>query len=1422
MKKPALLRTAPAIEALEARIAPALLVSGGNLLGGAGNSNTGEYSVGENSYLYVKVLSGQAIVWFDGVIKGISMGPNTSIDIVGDVYGDIVTNLDASGKLTDSDNDPTNGLDGGKLLSHPIKGVTIHRVGTEFVKGSVRNIISGGSISGLNIDGEVQGIYAGDGAFHPESNAGSTGSLDFSIGFDINPIQPGTQASFTLAKSNASMTPGAGISASSIGEAKEMQVIAGSGNPTNAPLAATKGPAGGSIDGLKILKASLISSTSTNPAYELIAGDGASGKSGGAGGSITKLIEKSSTGNLSIRAGDGGTGSGGAGGAGGSIRLSEFGSPSGAYTLAAGNGGAGAPGGAGGGITATSFANTAPTSSLIAAGDLDGDGTDELVMVDASSGNFVVGTSENNGSDYELRMQFFDTEALRPVFVVDGKGTVTDLDIGDIDADGDNDVVVTIPASGSIIAYINDGTGNFYNSLDEIFVTKDFSYTDEDGFNAKYTEIVDDHFVVAAVSKTRSLLATVPFAENAPEGGIVRSFSVEVTALVSSELGDAYAGFSDGTVVGVTFAGSIASQPITLGGPVKSLAVGDAGTTLAALTADKKVTTFTLAAGAAMTPDTTLDLTSSAGALQQLAFIPDGEETPDRLVISRTTGDTSFDVYQRSTGSLTYSLGSTVGSDNGFKQFAVSQTADGGFGLAALTGAASAFGFSKNLGTFDVYGLPFNGKQVNISAGDGGAGLNFGNVLGKGGAGGSINDLNVDAVNISLVAGAGGISSGGAAGAGGGFKNSPAFISANGTSVSPVIRGQETLSLTGGAGGDATGAPGKLAAGGAGGGFHGLVLELNDGEIRLEGGDGGLGNGGTGGAGGGFTNIRATGNPANIQAVGGDGANTIGTGAKAGAGGGFTNFIFKLNNEPATETTETTYSVRLAGGIGGNSPNGIGGAGGGFNVVNLSLDGADSTYFDNRDPDDIKTDRFLDSTISVDIESGNGGSGVTGGKGGDIIGVKVTTVHDQFDGDEEDLILLHHITATVIAGRGGAGSTGDGGAGGSINSSTFTGVTYFDKDSPLIGNTPLYVAAGAGGSGGNKGGAGGSIAGLTAQNGPGEKGSRISSTHLTAAEIYAGDGGDAGLSDGGAGGSISGLLVGASRLVVANAGHGGNGGMTGGTIAKGGAGGSLTRSTLGLVYAPDFEVAPTIRQGLITSAGNGGSGVALGGAGGAIASVTAYLPLAVDGLGAIFTAGDGGTASGAGATGGKGGDITGITNGKDVHSAISLIEAGNGGNAAVGKGGAGGNVSSIRVAGFIGRVLTDATKLGAFDAYGIPSLLAAPINTNLVAGAGIAQGLFVGRGGTGATAGLAGSVLNVQAEAISAIGAAVDSMGVFALAEKVTSVKASFIGYDVNGNNAFDAGNPSVTRPTDGFILAKALSLVTGSRTGFVFSGTVV
>ena len=53
------------VETLESRVAPAILVNGGNLLGGDGNPTTGETSSGGNTVTLIKVLSGQALVFYD-------------------------------------------------------------------------------------------------------------------------------------------------------------------------------------------------------------------------------------------------------------------------------------------------------------------------------------------------------------------------------------------------------------------------------------------------------------------------------------------------------------------------------------------------------------------------------------------------------------------------------------------------------------------------------------------------------------------------------------------------------------------------------------------------------------------------------------------------------------------------------------------------------------------------------------------------------------------------------------------------------------------------------------------------------------------------------------------------------------------------------------------------------------------------------------------------------------------------------------------------------------------------------------------------------------------------------------------------------------------------------------------------------------
>ena len=94
------------VEPLESRIAPAVLVNGANLLGGAGNDNVGEMSLGDHSVTLVKVNAGQVVVWYqDGVLESISFGDGANFEVLGDV-GEIIGNLGANGHLSDSDSNP--------------------------------------------------------------------------------------------------------------------------------------------------------------------------------------------------------------------------------------------------------------------------------------------------------------------------------------------------------------------------------------------------------------------------------------------------------------------------------------------------------------------------------------------------------------------------------------------------------------------------------------------------------------------------------------------------------------------------------------------------------------------------------------------------------------------------------------------------------------------------------------------------------------------------------------------------------------------------------------------------------------------------------------------------------------------------------------------------------------------------------------------------------------------------------------------------------------------------------------------------------------------------------------------------------------------------------------------------------------------
>jgi len=78
-------------------------------------------------------------------------------------------------------------------------------------------------------------------------------------------------------------------------------------------------------------------------------------------------------------------------------------------------------------------------------------------------------------------------------------------------------------------------------------------------------------------------------------------------------------------------------------------------------------------------------------------------------------------------------------------------------------------------------------------------------------------------------------------------------------------------------------------------------------------------------------------------------------------------------------------------------------------------------------------------------------------------------------------------------------------------------------------------------------------------------------------------------------------------------------------------------------------------------------------------------------------------------------------------------------------------------------------------------------------------------------------VTSITAAQIAAIGAAVDSNGLFAAAAKIANITAEYIAYDVNGNGLYDNATgtnrtaPDQAVPIDGFIFS--LTAPTGINT---------
>ncbi len=1427
------------IEPLESRIAPALLINGANLLGGAGNPHSGQTSIGGNEVTLVTVAAGQAVVWFeDGFITGISFGPNTALDIHGDVFGDIIGNLTASGRLSDS-NAATigaiDGEDGNVLLANNLIGLKTSPLSNQ--KGTVFDVITGGSVSNVSISGKIFGIYAGDGVFRSESALLFGGVVSSGIGdLDINPVDPNVTSTFVFTRATSQFAAGASVKTATIQSANELQIFAGNGD-ADAVAATVAGKAGGSVEGITIASAFIDpTSSGTSPSYFIHAGDGEAGKTGGAGGAVLRIIEKTSNGTVKIVGGKGGAGSGGIGGAGGSVSALDMQSDSSNYLITAGDGGTGIGGGAGGSVTNNSFANRTPTNSILIARDFTGDGLDDVLAIDSGSGQMVLSESSSDGSTFAKVIQTFDPVSGDPIVTIAAHGTTPiDAIATDFDGDGDLDIIVAYKNTANLGVYLNDGDGGFFDPLANAGAGGPSGFEAALGFTPALLSLDGGGGSLAVISSD----AGESIVHRVVRSGLLEySTLVQVTKLgrlatdlVLSPSGALYAGSQDGSILQLTGNGSEELPPYTIvatgqkiAGGIANLDASRDGTQLLALNGTgNALGVYGIGLDGVLTAAAAPNIASLAGRSVVAHFVKDSAPGGDSIAVLSVLAVGSeidlFDALPADNDPLTidvaYAAPKTLMAQPTLKNFVVAN-AETPAGYAAVGGSLSQFFYSRTLNDLTGYALPFVGKKVTIEGGDGGFGLDAGTALGKGGAGGNIVGLNANAIEISVTAGDAGGSTKGAGGAGGSVSNPLTFLSATGALVAPTLLAEERLEITVGDGGTPTVGGTAAAAGGSGGSISGLTLMLATGEVRLFSGDGGDGLGGAGGGGGSVVNVIATAFDGNLTVGTGSGGDAKSGIAKAGDGGAVTNFKYTLQLNEEVEKHEASYFVAMTTGGGGVSAGGLGGAGGALTNVSLSLDGSDETFTDStKTPPTVHA--IKDSTVYIGLATGAGGVGAIGGSGGAISGFSSVSFFDQLLSN--GAINLNYVVAKITSGAGGKGNTGLGGNGGAIGFAPagLAGITSYDPEAATPADNPaltaLRVIAGDGADGGTKGGNGGSVGALLAKNALFIGKEPLTHTHLDSAEIKSGKGGAGGTLDGGKGGDVFGATVGVEdgrlpingiippgggRLIVTT----GAGGAGGG---KGGAGGGLHDS----IFA-------TVNRDMALTSGTGGAGVKGGGIGGLIGKLQINTPQRTLGLSAVILAGDGGAATAAGAIGGVGGDIVSITQAKDINSSINLIEAGNGGASTTGAGGRGGNVTTIKTVGFIGKPSGPSVRLGAFDENG-----------NV-------QGLYSGRGGVasgGGIVGIAGSVAGVNARQIAAIAAAVGSGGLFLAASKVSGVKADVIGYDVDGAAAaaadFDnvlgtsgtSAGPTMVKPIDGFILAKVLSSVTGGRPPFLFIG---
>lgn len=272
---------------------------------------------------FLQIPKGQMVGFFQDVngdnqvqtneLVGVALGKKTQVSVNGDVNGDIVTNLDASGQLSGSAGNAKQKI-----------------VGLNVVGNVTGNIISGGDISGVTVSGNVNSIYAGTAANGLVYDFAGPGLITGALTAPA-PANKATGASITnvsvLSVTDRIQAGDGGLKAAGgsvslltfQADANGLTVLSGNGGGGKL---ATPGGAGGAIDSVTIKGAVDDSANSLILIQSGHGGDNAKAKAG-PGGSIsgiaTSLDLPVSSGtiqqsfsllndNILIRAGAGGNG----------------------------------------------------------------------------------------------------------------------------------------------------------------------------------------------------------------------------------------------------------------------------------------------------------------------------------------------------------------------------------------------------------------------------------------------------------------------------------------------------------------------------------------------------------------------------------------------------------------------------------------------------------------------------------------------------------------------------------------------------------------------------------------------------------------------------------------------------------------------------------------------------------------------------------------------------------------------------------------------------------------------------------------------------------------------------------------------------------------------------------------------------------